>query len=203
MGHVIHAGKTLHDKLSQKSLSLSRIIVTDFVQECKRIAGIDHPNIVKVIGTAMFPSYIFPMIVMELMDNNLHHYLEMRHQIPLIIKQSILEDVARGILYLHTQSPDPIVHRDLTAYNVLLSSSLVAKITDIGNFIFAELLSSQTSAAAGRPGGIQCPQDMVVYMPPEYCDESKKSSPSLDIFFFGHLVLFTATQVKYNNTILF
>ncbi len=193
---MIHAGKSLHDKLAQKSLSLSRLIVTDFVQECKRIAGIDHPNITKVIGTAMSPSYIFPMVVMELMDNNLHHYLEMRREeIPLIIKQSILEDIARGLLYLHTQSPDPIIHRDLTAHNVLLSSSLVAKITDIGNATFADLLSSQSSVGVAGPGGMKYPQDMVVYMPPEYGNEGKKCSPSMDVFSFGHLVLFTAIQV--------
>ena len=194
MGLEIRAGKALHDKLIRKSLSNPHLIVTDFVQVCKRIVSIDHPNIIKVIGIALSSS-VFPMFVMELMDNNLHHYLEMRREeIPLIIKQSILEDIARGLLYLHTQSPDPIVHRDLTAHNVLLSSSLVAKITDIGNATFSDLLSSQSSAAVDDPGGMKYPLDMMVYMPPEY-GERGKISPSLDVFSFGHIVLFTAIQV--------
>ena len=51
--------------------------------------------------------------------------------IPNHIKNSILLDVSLGLLYLHKQTP-PIVHRDLTANNVLLTSGLKAKISDVG-----------------------------------------------------------------------
>jgi serine/threonine protein kinase len=50
----------------------------------------------------------------------------------LTLKRSMLEDVARGLLYLHKHTPQ-IVHRDLTAKNVLLTSCFVARITDFGN----------------------------------------------------------------------
>ena len=35
----------------------------------------------------------------------------------------------------------------------------------------------------------------MVYMPPEALDETAQYGPSLDIFSFGHLTLFTLTQV--------
>lgn len=189
----IRAGKIFSDKIYEKTLQkLSKvIIVTNFVQVCKQIVGIDHPNIVKVFGTSMLSNNILPMLVMELMDNNLHQYLETEHNVLLVLKQSILEDVGKGLLFLHTQSPDPIIHRDLTAFNVLLTSSLVARVADVGNSSFADL-------AMKHAGVVEYPPKVKVYMPPELemQDEGKRSSPSLDVFSFGHLVLFTAIQVK-------
>lgn len=190
VGHSIRAAKVLDGKLYEKTIQqvAKALIVTDFVQVCRQITGLDHPNIAKVIGTCMFPGHTFPMTVMELLDNNLHQYLETNQNIPLVLKQSILEDVAKGLLFLHTQSPYPIVHRDLTAHNVLLTSSMIAKVTDVGNSSFADLAMKHSGSVAYAPR-------VRVYMPPEYEEEWKKNSPSLDVFSFGHLVLFSAIQV--------
>ena len=62
---------------------------------------------------------------------SLTNYLEQNKIIPNHIKKSILLDVSHGLLYLHTQTP-PIIHCDLTANNVLLTSDMKAKITDFG-----------------------------------------------------------------------
>ena len=167
--------------------------MTDFVEECKRITGIDHPNIVKAMGMCILPNTVFPTLVMELLDNNLHQYLETHHNIPLVIKQAVLEDVAKGLLYLHTQSPDPIVHCDLTAYNILLTSSLVAKVSDVGN--------SNFTALARRYGGCVVYSPKVkVYMPPEFENKSEKCVPSVDVFSYGHLILFCSVQVGVVST---
>lgn len=194
VGHTIRAGKIFDETIYKKTVQqVSKMrIVNNFAEECKRIVGIDHPNIIKVIGTFMHPNYIFPVIVMELLDNNLHQYLEIHHEVPLVLKQTILEDVAKGLLYLHTQSPDPIIHRDLTAWNVLLTSSLVAKVTDVGNTNFAEL-------ALKNGGAVMCGQKVRVYMPPEFEDETKRGLTSYDVFSFGHLILFTVIQVRRSN----
>lgn len=190
MGLSMRAGKILDEKIYTRTIQqLSKtIIVTDFMQECRRIIGIDHPNIVKVMGACMLPNQIFPTLVMELLDNNLHQYLEMHHNIPLVIKQSILEDTAKGLLFLHTQSPDPIVHCDLTAYNILLTASLVAKVSDIGNSSFADLARKHGGCVAYSP-------KVKVYMPPECDDKNTKCTPSVDVFSYGHLILFIAIQV--------
>ena len=49
-----------------------------------------------------------------------------KKKFPLSTKLLILQDVARAVVYLHSQNP-PIVHRDLTANNVLLTSNMRAK----------------------------------------------------------------------------
>ena len=58
--------------------------------------------------------------------------LETVPKIPLVLKRSVLEDVAKGLLFLHSHEPQ-IIHRDLSAKNVLLTTSFTAKITDLGN----------------------------------------------------------------------
>ena len=95
--------------------------------------------------------------------------------------------MARGLLYLHTRNP-PVVHRDLSARNVLLTSSLVAKISDLGNARIVNLRPGQLATLTRVPGTLS-------YMPPESFDEPPQYGPQLDIFSFGHLALFTFTQV--------
>ena len=69
--------------------------------------------------------YIFceniPILIMECLPMSLINYLEQNKIIPNHIKNSILLDVSLGLLYLHTQTPH-IIHCDLTANNVLLTS---------------------------------------------------------------------------------
>ena len=74
-----------------------------------------------------------PVIVMEKMQYSLKCFVE-KHtssNIPLSVKLSILNEVCLGLRYLHTRIP-PIVHRDLTPNNILVSRFLEAKITDLG-----------------------------------------------------------------------
>ena len=62
---------------------------------------------------------------------SLNDYLEQNEMVPNHVKKSILLDVSNGLLYLQTQTP-AILHRDINADNVLLTSSLQAKIADFG-----------------------------------------------------------------------
>ena len=96
------------------------------------MSDLRHPNITQFLGVCFLPNCRLPVLVMERLDGSLDDLLENILNIPLVLKRSILEDVARGLLYLHKHRPQ-IIHRDLTAKNVLLTASLVAKVTDFGN----------------------------------------------------------------------
>ena len=105
-------------------------------------------------------------------------------------KVSILQDVASGLAYLHKHKP-VVIHRDLSAKNILLSSEGVAKISDFGNSRIIDIDpagSTEFKSTTHVPGTI-------IYMPPEACSDHAKFNEKLDIFSFGHLALFTATQV--------
>ena len=126
---------------------------------------------------------------MEKLYCSLDDLLESTPDIPLSLKRCMLEEAARGLLYLHKYDP-PIVHRDLSAKNVLLTTSFSAKITDLGNSRIVNIQPGKLVQTLSRfPGTLS-------YMPPEALDESSRYGPSLDVFSFGHLGLFTGLQVQ-------
>lgn len=180
---MLFAAKIIHKTLIQPK----SVVVDNYIKECQLIATIDHSNIVQFVGLCKLPSESeLPLLVMELMESNLHDYLldDANANIPSSLKQSILEDVARGLSYLHNFRT-PIIHRDLTASNVLLDSALIAKISDFGNsrFLPKDFNPAKLSKMPGT----------MVYMPPEAI--TQHYGTKLDIFSFGHLALFTLTQV--------
>ena len=67
---------------------------------------------------------------------------------------------------------------------------MLAKITDMGNarIVDFEPGDSAITVTKGVPG-------TAVYMPPKSFDGPPKYGPQLDMFSFGHLALFTMTQV--------
>ena len=165
-------------------------MVQKYLQECQLMSSLHHPNITQFLGICFLEGTQLPLMVMERLETSLDDLLENMPNTPLSLKRSILEDVASGLLYLHERNP-PVIHRDLTSNNVLLTSSLiVAKITDMGNSRIADMRPGQmVRTLSALPGTL-------VYMPPEALDDKHRYGPSLDIFSFGHLALFTITQVR-------
>ena len=159
-----------------------------FVRECELMSRLRHPNIVQFLGVCFLPGSDTPALVTEIMLTDLYKLLMPAEEnlckpyIPLGLKYSILRDIARGLFFLHSQSP-PVIHRDLTATNVLLNSAMVAKIADLG---VARLMPTtgvpMTKGPPGKPA----------YMPPEA--QGSAYNESVDVFSFAVLTLFTLTQ---------
>ena len=185
---LVCAGKKIHEVLLDADNVGVRDIARRYVQECQLMSDLRHPNITQFLGVCFLPNGQLPVLVMEKLEESLDDLLETVPNIPLVLKQSMLENIARGLLYLHKHNPQ-IIHRDLTAKNVLLTSSLVAKITDFGNSRIVNLQPGQLAQTLSRLPGT------LVYMPPEAHSTASRYGPSLDIFSFGHLALFTLNQV--------
>ena len=155
--------------------------VKKFGAEIKLLSEIRHPNFVRFIGVYFRESSPFPVLVMELMRTSLAKCLEQyecdQQTFPLSTKLFILQDVARALVYLHSQKP-PIIHRDLTASNVLLTSDMKAKLADFG---VAKIIDPDLSITS-----TQCPGN-VVYMPPEALKEQPTYGTEIDVYSFGVL----------------
>ena len=102
-----------------------------FYGECLLLSNLRHPNIVQFLGVARVPSTGEMALIMESLFSDLGNLVEKHKELSDPIKVSLVLDVANGLLYLHSQNP-PIVHRDLSAANVLVSIELRAKIADLG-----------------------------------------------------------------------
>ena len=182
--------KTLAGKvLNIPSCIPSQTVISKLRKEVSLMAKVHHPNIVHFEGVCFLENETMPVLLMERMMSSLHTYLlkPTSMNTALTVKLSILCDVARGLVYLHSCTP-AIIHRDLTDNNVLLDSQLRAKIADFGNAQTIDLNPEATPKIySGLPGTLD-------YMPPEADSESAKYDPSLDVFSFGHLSLFTIIQ---------
>lgn len=182
------AGKTLHKNLFNIEMEGSESFTNKFVAECKLMTNLRHPNVVQFLGIFFSDTdEDLPVVLMELMPTSLQSVIETYPNFSLSLKQSILKDVACGMSYLHGRSP-PVIHRDLTATNVLMSAAMVAKISDFGNSrivtISPDQLQKTMTSVPGTP----------VYLPPEAFEPQPSYNSKLDVFSFGQIALYTIVQ---------
>ena len=149
------------------------------------LSSIRHRNIVPYYGVCKLPDGT-QVIVMEKLKINLSSYLATEEIIDLIKKFHILSDVANGLQHLHLQRP-AIIHRDLTAGNVLLNRHGVAKISDFGNSKMVDLLATP-EILTSNPGALD-------YMPPEALEGCQYTN-MLDMFSYGHLAIHIIIQQR-------
>ena len=130
---TVYAAKEIHSILVQGvTREESETMHKAFLTECIRSGSLSHPNIVHFLGVYNPGGHsLLPVLVMERMQESLTSVVKKYPNIPMYVKLSMLLDVSQGLWYLHIHDP-PIVHRDLSPNNVLLTSQFVAKISDLG-----------------------------------------------------------------------
>ena len=173
------AAKEIH--LTEASASERNELQDDFIRECYLWSTLNHQNIVRFIGIYYPPQQSFPVMIMELMDENLTTYAE-KWGISFKIKFSILHDVAEGLSYLHSHNP-PIIHCNLSPNDVLLKQlpqSVVAKVSGLG---VAQVLNADGRKSLPKLPGI--------LMPPEAFLDEPRYDTSLDIFSYSGIILYT------------
>ncbi len=160
-----------------------KAIQKKFRQECILLSKLRHPNIVYFIGVSYGRHPGDLTLIMERVETDLDKLLGSVPAAPLSIKLSLLCDVSYGLLYLHTSVP-PILHRDLTPRNVLITKDMRAKLADLGG---SKQLVNLYAAGSLAPGATN-------YMPPEALTYGERHNEKLDVFSFGNLTLFTVNQ---------
>ena len=188
---TVCAAKEIHSILIENVGEAERRLTIDsFLRECRQCSMLRHPNVIQFLGVH-YPTGAgganrmrLPVMVMEMMADSLTSFVEKHEKIPVHIKYSIVHDVSLGLCYLHNHDP-PIVHRDLSPNNVLLTTHHVAKISDLGVAKVIKADSRKTMTKA--PGTVD-------FMPPECLANCPVYGPPMDVFSFGGIILHTFNQ---------
>ena len=177
---TICVGKKLHRVLHEQGIG---DLVRRFKEECRLLSQLRHPHIVQFIGVYFEPGSDVPVLVMEQLSTTLARHLD-EHGIPREDTAFlILCDTALALRYLHGHNP-PIIHRDLTANNVLLTGSLRAKVSDLGVARILNLTPLQLRNLTQVPGSPH-------YMPPEALVANPIYTTNIDAFSYGILMIHT------------
>ena len=190
---LLCAAKILHPTLFDPTAQLQvsrkqehRLPIRRFEQECEFLSTIRHPNIVQYLCMHQDPDTGLPVLLMELMDDSLTHFLESSPQpIPYHIQVNICHDITLALSFLHSNG---IVHRDLSSNNVLLTGNIRAKVTDFGMAKLGDL-----NPQATRYTFTMCP-GTDVYMPPEAVKDDPVYTEKIDCFSFGVIIVQTSTR---------
>ncbi|PNX95373.1 G-type lectin S-receptor-like serine/threonine-protein kinase [Trifolium pratense] len=119
-------------------------------------------------------------LLLRIQHKNLVTLLDKKRSLDWTTRFKIITGVARGLLYLHEEAPERIIHRDIKASNILLDEKLNPKISDFGlaRLFPGEDTHVQTFRISGTHG----------YMAPEYAMRGYLSVKT-DVFSYGVLVL--------------
>ena len=82
------------------------------------LRALKHPNIVLYMGIVKLKEDQFGIVQEYVRGGSLRHALsDTKRKLSWGLRLSLLQDIAQGLVYLHTQR---VLHRDLKAENVLL-----------------------------------------------------------------------------------
>ncbi|KAM4098412.1 hypothetical protein ACJW30_07G075300 [Castanea mollissima] len=151
----------------------------EYISEVMTISRLRHRNLVQLVGWShKRESFV---LAYEYMPNGSldSHLFHKKTHLSWPVRHKIVHGLASGLLYLHEEWEQCVVHRDIKSSNVMLDSNFNTKLGDFGLARFVDHeLGSQTTIVAGTMG----------YMAPE-CLISSKANKESDVFSFGVVAL--------------
>ncbi|KAF8402956.1 hypothetical protein HHK36_011049 [Tetracentron sinense] len=158
----------------------SRQGIREFIAEIVSIGRLRHRNLVQLLGYCRRRREL--LLVYDFMPNgSLDKFLfdQTKSMLEWCQRFQIIKGVASGLLYLHEEWEQVVVHRDVKASNVLLDDELNARLGDFGLArLYDHGSNPQTTHVVGTLG----------YMAPELTRTSK-ATMSTDVFAFGAVML--------------
>ncbi|KAK1679719.1 hypothetical protein QYE76_040567 [Lolium multiflorum] len=158
----------------------SRQGMKEFVAEVSSIGRLRHRNLVPLLGYCRRKGEL--LLIYDYMPNgSLDKYLYDTSAGALDWRQRfhIIRGVAAGLLYLHEDWEQVVIHRDVKAGNVLLDREMNGRLGDFGLArLYDHGANAQTTHVVGTMG----------YLAPEL-GHTGKATPSTDVFAFGAFLL--------------
>ncbi|KAK9123909.1 hypothetical protein Sjap_013511 [Stephania japonica] len=152
----------------------------EFMSEISSIGRLRHRNLVQLLGWCRRRGDL--LLVYDFMPNgSLDHFIFDNPKLVLNWEQRfrVLKGVASGLLYLHEEWEQVVVHRDVKASNVLLDGDLSGRLGDFG---LARLYEHGSNPSTTRVVGT------LGYLAPELT-RIGKATTSTDVYAFGALLL--------------
>lgn len=172
------------------SLAANRQFVDMFIKEASIAASLDHPNIVQVFDLGEDNGDLF--MVLEYvpgldLGTIVQRFAETGRRLPHQIVAFLAVDICKALECAHDHhdadgSPSPVIHRDVSPQNVLISMAGTVKLADFG------LAMAMTDARVTLPGIIK---GKLGYLSPEQALGSRELDVRSDLFSLG-VVLYEA-----------
>ncbi|RDX84483.1 Cysteine-rich receptor-like protein kinase 42, partial [Mucuna pruriens] len=200
-----------------KDVAVKRLVfnnrhwVDDFFNEVNLISGMQHKNLVKLLGCSIegpeslivyeylpnksLDQFIFGDILICSTEKDKTRILKWKQRFEIIL------GTAEGLAYLHGGSEIRIIHRDIKSSNVLLDENLNPKIADFG--LARCYGADKTHLSTGIAGTLDTSLFISWsrgYMAPEYLIQGQLTDKA-DVYSFGVLVHEVASGRK-NNVFL-
>ncbi|GLT45968.1 hypothetical protein SLA2020_197610 [Shorea laevis] len=150
----------------------------EFQAEISAISKTNHKNLVQLLGFCNEGQH--RLLVYEYMSNgSLASYLFGNLRPSWSKRAQIAFGTARGLVYLHEECSNQIIHCDIKPQNILLDDSLTARISDFG---LAKLLKT------GQTRTVTAIRGTKGYVAPEWL-KNKPVTIKVDFYSFGILLL--------------
>jgi len=148
-----------------------------FQEEADLLGKLEHPQIVKFYELFLEDHRAY--LVLEKLDGvTLKDYVESKGKLPLAAIEDLARQMCLILQYLHNQTP-PVVHRDFTPDNLILSDDGKLKLLDFS--VAQSVTSNVTGSVVGKPH----------YIAPEQF--RGKSCSQSDIYSMGATLYFLAS----------
>ncbi|XP_066385732.1 L-type lectin-domain containing receptor kinase SIT2-like [Miscanthus floridulus] len=159
----------------------SRQGLREFVSEIASMSRLRHRNLVQLLGYCRRRGELI-LVYDYMVNGSLDRRLFDAAGKPVLSweqRSKIARDVAAGLLYLHEQWEQVVVHRDIKSANVLLDADMNGKLSDFGLArLYDHGSNPQTTHVIGTLG----------YLAPEM-SKTGKATTSTDVFAFGVFLL--------------
>ncbi|PHU12553.1 hypothetical protein BC332_19483 [Capsicum chinense] len=167
-------------KIAVKCLDGIGQIKKSFLVEVETIGSLHHVNLVQLIGFCAEKSH--RLLVYEFMSNgSLEKWIYHGKQeltLDWNCRRRIIQDIAKGLSYLHEECRQKILHLDIKPPNILLDGKFNAKLSDFGLAKLIDRNQSQVmTMMRGTPG----------YLAPEWL--SGIITEKVDVYSFGIVIL--------------
>lgn len=152
--------------------------ILDFRAEVAVMKAVHHPNVLQLIGASTTPNlrliseFCHRGNLFDLLYNDRSNHVDRSRILSWSLRIRLALGEARGMHFLHTAFPAPLIHRDLKSLNLLLSKNWTLKVSDFGLSRFR------------RKGVTDGPCGTTQWMAPEVI-QGKDYDERADVYSFG------------------